>query len=68
VYTLRMIQRVFYGETNAVTAQAKDITLNVQVALAVIVVAILVVGIYPKPLLSLTSDVTNQIMNRIFIK
>jgi NADH-quinone oxidoreductase subunit M len=68
VYTLRMIQRVFYGETNAVTAQAKDISLNVQVALAVIVVAILVVGIYPKPLLSLTSDVTNQIMNRIFIK
>lgn len=68
VYTLRMIQRVFYGDTNAVTAQAKDITMNVQVALAIIVVAILVVGIYPKPLLALTNDVTTQIMNRIFIK
>jgi NADH-quinone oxidoreductase subunit M len=68
VYTLRMIQRVFYGDTNAVTAQARDITMNVQVALAIIVVAILVVGVYPKPLLALTNDVTTQIMNRIFIK
>jgi NADH-quinone oxidoreductase subunit M len=63
-----MVQRVFYGDTNAVTAQSTDISLNVQVALAVIVIAILFVGIYPRPLLSLTSDVTNQIMNRIFIK
>ena len=68
VYTLRMVQQVFYGPTNSVTEKATDISMNVQVALGVIVVAIVLVGIYPKPLLELTSDVTNHIMSRIFIK
>ncbi|MBZ5859463.1 complex I subunit 4 family protein [Flavihumibacter profundi] len=68
VYTLRMIQRVFYGNTNSRTEHAKEISTNVQVVLAIIVVAIVLVGIYPKPLLSLTSDVTNQVISRINLK
>ncbi|GAO41482.1 complex I subunit 4 family protein [Flavihumibacter petaseus] len=68
VYTLRMIQRVFYGETNALTANATDISLNVQITLAIIVVAILVVGIYPKPILSLTEELSQQILNRMNLK
>jgi NADH-quinone oxidoreductase subunit M len=68
VYTLRMIQRVFYGNTNSRTENATDISLNLQVVLAIIVIAILVIGVYPKPLLNLTSDVTNQIISRIILK
>jgi NADH-quinone oxidoreductase subunit M len=68
VYTLRMIQNVFYGETSALTAKATDISTNVQVALAIIIVAIVLVGVYPKPLLSLTSTVSEQIFNRMNLK
>lgn len=68
VYTLRMVQRVFYGNTNSRTENATDISLNLQVVLGIIVIAILVIGIYPKPLLNLTSDVTNQIISRIILK
>lgn len=68
VYTLRMIQRVFYGETNQLTANATDISLNLQVALSIIIVAILLVGIYPKPMLSLTEELSHQILNRMNLK
>ncbi len=68
VYTLRMVQRVFYGDTNALTAQATDISLNVQVTLVIIVVAILVMGVFPKPILSLTEGLSHQILNRMNLK
>jgi NADH-quinone oxidoreductase subunit M len=68
VYTLRMIQKVFYGNTNEFTEHARDISGNLKVVLAVIIVAILLVGVYPKPLLQLTGEVTAMIMNRINIK
>ena len=68
VYTLRMIQRVFYGDTNTLTANATDISLNVQVALAILVVAIVLVGVYPKPLLSLTNEVSGEILGRMNLK
>jgi NADH-quinone oxidoreductase subunit M len=68
VYTLRMIQRVFYGETNALTANTREVPLNVQVVLSIIVVGILLIGVYPKPLLNLTSEVSTQLLNRMILK
>ena len=38
VYTLNMIQKVFYGETNALTVSLKDFSLNEKIALWAIVV------------------------------
>jgi NADH-quinone oxidoreductase subunit M len=68
VYTLNMIQKVFYGNTNALTAKARDIQLNEKIILAVIVVAILVIGVYPKPMLELTKESVDMILTKMNIK
>ncbi|MBL7769526.1 MAG: NADH-quinone oxidoreductase subunit M [Flavipsychrobacter sp.] len=68
VYTLRMVQNVFYGPTNERTANATDIRLNVQIALAILVVGIVLIGIYPKPILSMTSEISQQILDRMNLK
>jgi NADH-quinone oxidoreductase subunit M len=56
VYTLNMVQKVFYGETNSYTATVKEITLSEKIILAVIVVAIFLMGIFPQPMFDLTKD------------
>ncbi|MBE7172230.1 MAG: NADH-quinone oxidoreductase subunit M [Williamsia sp.] len=68
VYTLYMIQKVFYGNTNALTVSATDISLNVKVALVVIVLLILAGGIFPKPMLAITNELSDAILNRMNVK
>lgn len=68
VYTLNMIQRVFYGNTNTLTAGARDIRFNEKLVLGVLVIGIVVVGVYPKPLLELTQGTVDAIMSRMLIK
>jgi NADH-quinone oxidoreductase subunit M len=63
-----MVQNVFYGPTNERTANATDIRLNVQIALAILVVGIVLIGIYPKPILSMTSEISQQILDRMNLK
>lgn len=62
IYTLRMIQKVFYGNENALTAKGEDITWFEKASLAVIVVAIFVMGIYPKRVFELTADTVTMIL------
>lgn len=64
VYTLNMIRKVFYGETNAVTAGAGDIMLNEKIALGVITIIIFVLGVYPQILLDITKAVSQEIVDR----
>ena len=68
VYTLNMIQRVFFGNTNTLTEKAKDIKLNEKVVLAAIVVLIVVIGVYPKPMLSLTKETVDMIITKMNYK
>ncbi len=68
VYTLNMIKRVFYGEVNGVTAGVTDIRLNEKLALGVIVVLIVVVGVYPKPMLELTKATADFILTKMNYK
>lgn len=68
VYTLRMVQNVFYGPTNERTEKGADIRFNVQLALAILVVGIILIGIYPKPLLSMTTEISQQILDRMNLK
>ncbi|MBU3745060.1 MAG: NADH-quinone oxidoreductase subunit M, partial [Sediminibacterium sp.] len=56
VYTLRMIQQILYGPTNAITENATDISATTRWALLVGVVLIIVGGVYPQPLIDLTKD------------
>lgn len=61
IYTLTMIQKVFYGETNTVTVNMTDISFNEKLALSIIVVLIFVGGVYPQPFIDLISDSTKLI-------
>jgi NADH-quinone oxidoreductase subunit M len=55
VYTLTMVQRVAYGNAVAAGKDYRDLTVNEWIGLAVIIAVILALGVYPKPLLMLTS-------------
>jgi NADH-quinone oxidoreductase subunit M len=68
VYTLNMIQRVFFGNTNALTDKAVDIKLNEKLALAAIVGLILFIGVYPQPVLGLTKEVADFILSKMSYK
>ena len=64
VYTLNMIQRVFLGETNSLTATFKEISFNEKWILVVVVIIILIAGVYPQPIFDLTKDTVAAIMTR----
>jgi len=68
VYMLNMIQKVFYGNTNALTANGHDIKANEKIILGVIVVLILVVGVYPQPIFELTKETVDTIMAKMTYK
>jgi NADH-quinone oxidoreductase subunit M len=68
IYTLNMIQKVFYGNTNSLTAEAKDIRLNEKMILAIIVIGIIVIGVYPKPILDITQGTVESILSRMITK
>jgi NADH-quinone oxidoreductase subunit M len=62
VYTLNMVQRIFYGETTMLTAQAGEAKNNVQWMLVVLTIVVIVLGVFPQPMLKLTEDSVNAIM------
>lgn len=68
VYTLNMIQRVFFGNTNQLTSGAKDLRVNEKLVLGLLVIAIVAIGVYPKPLLELTQGTVDAILSRMIIK
>ncbi len=64
VYTLNMVQKVFYGEANSITIQMQDISLTQKLILAVLVVFIFLFGVYPQPIFDLTKDTVLNIVTR----
>ncbi len=66
VYTLGMVQKVFYGEMSAVVSKTTPVLGRGAVAaLAIIVVIIFVAGVYPKPMLDLTQDSVDLFFNKL---
>jgi len=53
VYTLNMIKKIFFGNTNALTERTHDAYMNERFVLGVLVIIIVVLGVYPQPLLDL---------------
>jgi NADH-quinone oxidoreductase subunit M len=49
-----MVQKVFYGEVNSVTATVKEISWNEKLILGIIVLSIFFIGVYPQPVFNLT--------------
>jgi NADH-quinone oxidoreductase subunit M len=64
VYTLNMIRKVFYGQSNTLTGAAQDIRINEKLTLGIIVALIFWMGVYPQPVLDLTKDISDSILNK----
>ncbi len=64
VYTLNMIRKIFYGNTNELTAAAQDIHWNEKLALGIIVFIIFLFGIYPQCMLNETAGVAESIFKK----
>ncbi len=65
VYTLNMVQKIFYGEVSTLTAQADEAKTNTQYTLIILAIVIIVLGIYPQPMIRLTEDSVNAIIATI---
>lgn len=65
VYMLNMIQKIFFGVPNSLTENVQPISMGQKIVLSVIVITILVLGIYPQPILHITQDTVTGILQRI---
>lgn len=60
-YTLRMVQKVFYGTASVASQNAAAVSKPMIAALAVVCILVIVLGVYPKPLIELTQQVTGAL-------
>jgi len=65
VYTLNMIQKIFYGNTTIVTDGAAEVSTGAKMMLIVLVIVVLVMGVYPQPMLQLTNDAVQTALAKI---
>jgi NADH-quinone oxidoreductase subunit M len=68
VYTLNMLQKVLYGNTNTITSGARDIRSNERLALVLIVLMVVMIGVYPKPFIEMTQGTVDTILSRMITK
>lgn len=62
VYTLRMIQKVFYGQDNVATGNMTDIGLGAGIGLSVITILIFWLGVFPQPLIDMTKAAVSSLL------
>ena len=65
IYTLNMIQKIFYGNKVALTENAHDGSTNIIAALAILAIVALVLGVYPQPVIQLTNESLNVLFTKI---
>jgi NADH-quinone oxidoreductase subunit M len=65
VYTLNMVQKVFYGQDNILTKVVSLVTGKQKIVLSLIVVFIFVLGVYPAPVFNLTHDTVINILGML---
>lgn len=65
VYMLNMMQKVFFGVPNPATENVTAISANQKLILSIIVLAILILGIYPGPVFQLTQDTVTGILQNV---
>lgn len=65
VYTLNMIQKVFYGTPHQTTIQLMDVGAREKMVLGFIVLVIITIGIYPQAIMQITELATNNWFLRI---
>jgi NADH-quinone oxidoreductase subunit M len=62
VYTLRMIQKVFYGHSNVSTGSMQDVGIGTGIGLTVITVFIFWFGVFPQPLIDITKAAVSSLL------
>ncbi len=62
VYTLWMMQKVFYGPVSTKTEMAEKSNSAINFSLIVIVILVIVGGVYPQPLLDLVKDTVHAVL------
>lgn len=65
VYTLWMVQKVFYGDAREGQNMELNVSLNTKLMLGVLVVMVIGFGIYPQGMINMTSDTVTKIFNQI---
>jgi len=68
VYMLRMYKKVMQGETNALTAGFTDISGSESLVLGIICALIIIIGIYPQPILHISEAAVNNLVHSVTIK
>lgn len=65
VYMLRMYQNIMLGTTNSLTAGFTDVKGSEQLVLCIICALIIVLGVYPKPILHLSEASVQQLLEQV---
>lgn len=65
VYTLWMVQKMFYGDVRDAEDMRLKIPGNTRWMLVILAAVVLIFGIYPQPMLNLTSDTVTKIIAQI---
>ena len=65
VYTLWMVQKIFYGDVREVHDIRLKVPANTTLMLVILVAVVLIFGVYPQPMINLTSDTVTKIIAQI---
>lgn len=65
VYTLWMVQKVFYGEVRTAELPAIKLPTGTTLMLVILVAVVLVFGVYPQPMFDLTNDTVTKILAQL---
>ena len=68
VYMLRMYQRIMLGDTNEATLPFSDIRGNEKIVLFIICALVIFIGIYPKPVLSISEPSVKALIDFVDVK
>ena len=63
VYMLRTFQKSMSGETNGITALLTDLSYHERLVLYPVVILIIIIGIYPGPLLGISEAAVNNLLS-----
>jgi NADH:ubiquinone oxidoreductase subunit 4 (subunit M) len=63
-----MIQKVFLGNTNNITASAHDVGIANRFVLVILVIIIVVIGVYPSLMLDITKSTSEFILSKMFVQ
>lgn len=68
VYLLRLYQKTMLGEANGITNNFAEINGSERLVLAIIVILVIAIGVYPQPLLNLSEAAVTELINQVSLK